>query len=59
MVCIRSARFRARSDQVVAALGKNSIGVAGIYLELRRSPAGRTRRVPVFRAARLFAGLIN
>src|SRR5262249_46663584 len=34
-----SARFRARPDEVVAALRENSIGVASIYLELRRSPA--------------------
>jgi hypothetical protein len=35
MVAIRSARFRARSNQVVGTLRKNSIGVASIYLELR------------------------
>jgi hypothetical protein len=31
----RCARFRARSNQVVAPLRKNSIGVASVYLELR------------------------
>jgi hypothetical protein len=41
MVSIGRARLWARSDQVVGALRKNSIGVASIYLELRRSPARR------------------
>src|SRR5262245_66660736 len=40
----RSARFRARPDEVVAALRKNSIGVALIYQELRRSPAAGLSR---------------